>query len=85
MCLALARFGVIYKSVAAAWRMDNAHLHSETQQQILHLMPGKILDFAGKLTLKSPSNPIPHDLAIQDAFDPTQQHSCPVENTKPKR
>ena len=58
---------------------------SETLQQILHLMPGKILDFADKQTLKSPSNPIPHDLAIPDAFDSTQQHSCPVENTKPIR
>ena len=78
-------FGVIYKSIAAAWHMHNAHLHSETLQQILHLMPNKILDFADKQTLKSPSNPIPHDLAIPDAFHLTQQHSCPVENTKPKR
>ena len=74
MCLALARFGVIYMSVA---------LHCETLQKILHLMFIKILDFADKQTLKSPSNPITHDLAIPDAFDPTQQHSRP--NTKPKR
>ena len=69
----------------AACRMHHAHLHSETLQNILHLMSIKILDFADKQTLKSPSNPIPHDLAIPDAFDSTQQHSCPVENTKPIR
>ena len=67
----------------AACHMHHAHLHSETLQKILHLMSIKILDFADKQTLKSPSNPIPHDLAIPDAFDPTQQHSRP--NTKPKR